>query len=44
MMCSLIESEELRAKLGEEAARKFGPMDWDWARIGNSEGVKISRL
>jgi len=42
MMCSLIESEELRAKLGQEAARKFGPMDWDWVE---SETAKVySRL
>ncbi len=42
MMCSLIESEELRAKLGQEAGRKFGPMDWDWVE---SETAKVySRL
>lgn len=42
MMCSLIESEELRTKLGQEAARKFGPMDWDWVE---SETAKVySRL
>jgi glycosyltransferase involved in cell wall biosynthesis len=41
-MCSLIESKELRAKLGQEAARKFGPMDWDWVE---SETAKVySRL
>jgi glycosyltransferase involved in cell wall biosynthesis len=30
MMASLIESRELRTRLGKEAKRKFGPMDWDW--------------
>jgi len=41
-MSSLIESEDLRAKLGQEAARKFGPMDWDWVE---SETAKVySRL
>jgi glycosyltransferase involved in cell wall biosynthesis len=30
MMCSLIESQDLRTTLGEEAARKFAVMDWDW--------------
>jgi glycosyltransferase involved in cell wall biosynthesis len=38
MMCSLIESKELRTKLGQEAARKFGPMDWDWVE---SETAKL---
>ncbi|HEV3481454.1 MAG TPA: glycosyltransferase family 4 protein [Candidatus Acidoferrales bacterium] len=42
MMYSLIESEELRTKLGKEAARKFGPMDWEWVE---SETAKVySRL
>jgi glycosyltransferase involved in cell wall biosynthesis len=42
MMCSLIESQELRTKLGQEAARKFAPMDWDWVE---SETAKVySRL
>ena len=42
MMCSLIESKELRTRLGQEAARKFGPMDWDWVE---SETAKVySRL
>lgn len=42
MMCSLIESRELRTKLGQEAVRKFGPMDWDWVE---SETAKVySRL
>lgn len=30
LMCSLIESEDLRSRLSREAARKFGVMDWDW--------------
>ena len=30
MMCSLIESQDLRTKLGKEAARKFAVMDWEW--------------
>jgi glycosyltransferase involved in cell wall biosynthesis len=38
MMCSLIESEELREKLGHEAARRFGPRDWDWVE---SETAKV---
>jgi len=29
-MCSIVESSALRSKLGSEAARKFGPMDWAW--------------
>jgi len=30
LMCSVIESEELRSRLSTEAAGKFGAMDWDW--------------
>ncbi len=30
MMCSLVESDHLRFTMGREAARTFGPMDWDW--------------
>jgi glycosyltransferase involved in cell wall biosynthesis len=30
MMCSLIESDDLRSALSKEASRKFGVMDWDW--------------
>ncbi len=30
LMCSLIESEDLRSRLSTEATRKFGVMDWDW--------------
>lgn len=30
MMCSLIESDDLRTGLSNEASRKFGVMDWDW--------------
>lgn len=42
MMCSLIESKDLRAKLGQAGVRKFGPMDWDWVE---SETAKVySRL
>lgn len=41
-MCSLIESKELRTKVGSEAAHKFGPMDWDWVE---AETAKVySRL
>ena len=41
-MCSLIESKELRTKLGREAEHKFGPMDWDWVE---AETAKVySRL
>jgi glycosyltransferase involved in cell wall biosynthesis len=29
-MSVLIESKELRERLGREAERKFAPMDWDW--------------
>ena len=42
MMCLLIESKELRTKLGQEAAQKFGPRDWDWVE---AETAKVySRL
>jgi glycosyltransferase involved in cell wall biosynthesis len=30
MMCSLVESDDLRLTMGREAARTFGTMDWDW--------------
>lgn len=30
MMCSLIGSQDLRTKLGKEAAAKFAVMDWEW--------------
>jgi glycosyltransferase involved in cell wall biosynthesis len=30
LMCSVIESDDLRSRLSKEAARKFGSMDWDW--------------
>lgn len=42
MMCSLIESQDLQAKLGKAAASKFGVMDWDWVE---SETARVySRL
>jgi glycosyltransferase involved in cell wall biosynthesis len=42
MMCSLIESQDLRLKLGKAAASKFGAMDWDWV---DSETAEVySRL
>jgi len=41
LMCSLIESEDLRSRLSTEAARKFGPMDWDWV-AGETEKVYSS--
>jgi glycosyltransferase involved in cell wall biosynthesis len=42
MMCSLVQSYDLRSTLGREAARKFGVMDWDWVE---SETAKVySRL
>lgn len=42
MMCSLIESEDLRRKLGRAAASKFGVMDWDW--VGSETAKVYSRL
>lgn len=42
MMCSLMESQDLRTQLGRAAAHKFGVMDWDWVE---SETAKVySRL
>jgi glycosyltransferase involved in cell wall biosynthesis len=42
MMCSLIESQKLRTRLGMAAVSKFGVMDWDWVE---SETAKVySRL
>jgi glycosyltransferase involved in cell wall biosynthesis len=30
MMCSLVESDQMRFTLGREASRTFAMMDWDW--------------
>lgn len=41
LMCSLVESDDLRSRLSTEAARRFGVMDWDWV-AAETEKVYLS--